>query len=403
MARAIHKLTDRTIKAVKEHGRISDGGGLYLRVKPTLTKSWSFMWTPKGGKRREIGLGPYPEISLADARETAATYRTLVAKGGNPESENKREHGKTFGEAADAFMRAMAPKWSNAKHRYQWEQTLGSSYCAAIRNRPVSEIGLADVLGILQPIWSDKQETASRLRARIERVLAFAKVKGWREGDNPATWRGNLDAILPKRKKRETVRHHPAMPYGDVPAFVEEIRRREAVAARALEFLILTAARTGEAIGATWSEIDLDKAVWTIPAERMKLRREHQVPLTEPALAVLRPLYDGRVSQYVFPGQKPHKPLSNMAMQLLLRRMKAEGFTVHGFRSSFRDWAGDETSFPREIAEGCLAHLVGNETERSYRRRDAIEKRRQLLSAWADHCTGQTGARVIELKEARNA
>lgn len=397
MARTLHKLTNRTIEAVKKPGRISDGGGLFLRVKPSsLAKSWSFMWT-RDGDRKELGLGPFPEVSLAHAREIASEYRTLIAKGGDPAAERAKASEPTFAECADAYIKSMETGWSNPKHRQQWRQTLGKDYCREISATPVSEITLADVLAVLKPIWTDKPETASRIRGRIERVLNYAKAHGWRVGENPALWRGNLDNVLPKRDKRKTVKHHAAMPYGDVPAFIEKIRQREAVSARALEFLILTAARTGEVIGARWSEVDFDKAVWTIPAKRMKLRREHQVPLTNQALDLLRPLYEARVSDWVFPGLKDNRPLSNMAMQLLLRRIKATDFTVHGFRSSFRDWAGDETNHPREVAEGCLAHLIGNETERSYRRRDAIEKRRQLLIAWANYCTNPNYDNVVHL------
>lgn len=401
MARAIHKLTDKQAKAAKDRGRLSDGGGLYLRVTPSpdsISRAWSFMWTPKGGKRKEIGIGPFPAISLSDAREIAATYRAIVAKGGDPSAERGKENIKTFADCAAELIAAKSREWSNAKHRYQWEQTLGDSYCKAIRTRPVAEVNLADVLAVLRPVWNEKPETASRLRARIEKVLSYAKAHGYRNGDNPAIWRGNLDAILPKRKKRETVKHHAAMAYADVPAFVTQLAARNAIAADALRLVILTAARTGEVINASWDEIDFDARVWTVPAKRMKMRREHAVPLTNEALAILRPLFEARVSQWIFPGTSPKRPLSNMAMNQLLKRMDRDSITVHGFRSSFRDWAGDETNFPREIAEGCLAHAVGDETERAYRRRDAIEKRRKLLEAWAQFCAGQSSAKVIPIR-----
>ncbi|WP_425416138.1 tyrosine-type recombinase/integrase [Oricola indica] len=397
MARSIHKLKDREAKGATGPGRISDGGGLYLRIKPSGAKSWSFIWTPKGGSRKEIGLGPYPEISLADARDVASTYRAIAAKGGDLVAEHSKEREMSFAECVDAYIDAMSPGWTNAKHRYQWEQTLGDAYCKAIRSKPVSEITFADVLHVLKPIWTEKPETATRLRGRIERVLNYAKVKGWRTGENPAVWRGNLDNVLPKRRKRETVTHLAALPYADVPEFFSRLREREATSASALEFLILTAARTGEVINAKWHEIDFQARTWNVPKERMKLRRAHTVPLTNEAMAILYPLHEARISDWVFPGMKRGKPLSNMAMELLLRRMGATGITVHGFRSSFRDWAGDETSFPREVAEAALAHLVGNAVEQAYRRGDALNKRRDLMEAWARYCTGQTGAKVIAL------
>ncbi len=400
MARALHKLTDRQVRNATAKGRLSDGGGLYLRVTPSpdsVSRSWSFVWT-RDGRKTELAIGPYPAISLSDAREIAAGYRSTVAKGGNPAEEKATEAEPTFAECVDLFLASMEGGWSNAKHRSQWRMTLGDEYCRKIRDKRVSEIALSDVLAVLRPIWAEKPETASRLRGRIERVLNYAKVHGHRDGENPAQWRGNLDAILPKQKKRATVKHHAAMAYADVPAFMAQLGTRHALAADALAFLILTAARTGEVINAAWDEIDFDARVWTVPAERMKMRKEHAVPLTDEALAILRPLHDARVSQWIFPGTSPKKPMSNMAMNQLLKRMDRDSITVHGFRSSFRDWAGDETSFPREIAEGCLAHAVGDETERAYRRRDAIEKRRKLLEAWAQFCAGQSGAKVVPLR-----
>ncbi len=292
----------------------------------------------------------------------------------------------------------MESQWSNAKHRQQWRNTLGD-YCKPLAGKRVSEIGLQDVLGVLQPIWNTKPETASRVRGRIERVLSFAQTKGWRTEANPAIWRGNLQNVLPKPRKL-TKGHHRAMLYDKVPAFIERLRLHEALAARALEFLILTAARSGEVLNARWHEINLDDDVWTVPAERMKgvagSRREHRVPLTDSALAILQPLHDTRINDWIFPGQTPNRPLSGMAMEMLLRRMKVSDATPHGFRSSFRDWAGDETSFPREVAEMCLAHKIGDDTEIAYRRSDALKKRRALLEAWANYCSGHS-LRVIEL------
>ena len=256
-----------------------------------------------------------------------------------------------------------------------------------------------DVLKVLSPIWLTKSETASRLRGRIERVLDFAKVRGWRTGDNPALWRGHLKSILPARQ-RLARGHHAAMPYRDVPAFLQALQGKEALAARALEYLILTAARSGEVLGATWEEIDFDAAVWTVPAARMKAGREHRVPLSARAVAILKALHEVRISDFIFPGQAKGRPLSGMAFEMLMRRMKADAFTPHGFRSAFRDWAGDATSFPREVAEQALAHRVGDATERAYRRADALEKRRRLMVAWADYCGTVRGGNVIPLARA---
>jgi integrase len=383
MTRAIHKLSDIAVKSAKKAGRHSDGGGLYLRVSPTGSKTWGFMWN-RDKQRREIGLGSYPAVPLAAARNVAARYREIVAEGGDPKAERDREAEPPFAEVVEKYLATMEGQWSNAKHRNQWRQTL-TDYCMAIGSKPVSQIGLAEVLQVLQPVWTEKPETASRLRGRIERVLNYAKAKGWRYGENPALWRGNLENVLPKPRKL-TRGHHPAMSYQDVPDFVERLSGHEALAARALELLILTVCRSGEVLGARWQEIDLQACVWTVPAHRMKARREHRVPLTGAAMAILEPLQEARVSEFVFPGQKPDRPLSNMALAMLLRRMKIENATPHGFRSAFRDWAGDETTFPREVAEGCLAHIIGNSTERAYRRGDALEKRRALLEAWQDYC-----------------
>lgn len=396
MARAIYKLSNIAIKAANKAGRYSDGGGLYLRVSPTSSKTWGFMWN-RDKRRREIGLGSYPAVSLSAARKVAARFREIVADGGDPKAERDKEAEPTFSEVVEMYLAAMDGQWSNAKHRYQWGQTLGPSYCASIADKRVSHIGLEEILKVLQPIWNEKPETASRLRGRLERVLNFAKTKGWRSGENPALWRGNLQNILPKPRKL-TRGHLPAMPYHDVPAFTKRLRSHDALAARALEFLIFTCARSGEILGAKWQEIDLDARVWKVPAHRMKARREHRVPLTDAAIAVLEPLHEARLSEWVFPGQRLDRPLSNMALTMLLRRMKIEDATPHGFRSSFRDWAGDETQFPREVAERCLAHIIGNEIERAYRRGDALEKRRALLEAWADYCSHAESGKLVRLR-----
>jgi integrase len=396
MARTLHRLTDIAAKSGKlTPGRHSDGGGLYLSISPTGGKSWLFMWS-RDGKRREMGMGGYPAVSLAKARAKAKDCRETVAENRDPIAEKKREAEPTFAECVEKFLASMETGWRNEKHRAQWRMTLGESYCASLQKKRVSTIGTDNILSVLTPVWNAKPETASRLRGRIERVLEFAKAKGWRTGDNPALWRGHLRGVLPARKS-ETRGHHAAMDYRQVPAFLERVRGLEAMAARALEFLILTAARSGEVLGAQWAEIDFDAAVWTVPAIRMKAKKLHRVPLSKAALAMLKPLYEARVSDFIFPGQKSAKPLSNMAMEMLLRRMKIDGATVHGFRSSFRDWAGEETHFAREVAEAALAHEVGNAVEKAYRRGDALEKRRALMEAWATYLAADVSSNVVWL------
>ncbi|WP_031268081.1 MULTISPECIES: site-specific integrase [unclassified Labrenzia] len=398
MARALHKLNDAKVRAANKAGRISDGGGLYLRVSQSGSKSWSYMWN-LGGNRSEYGLGPYPAVSLSLARSKASNCREAVAKGENPKALFEKTEERTFAECVQDFLEKNEKAWSNPKHRDQWKMTLGPAYCAKLQKKRPSEITKADVLAVLNPIWATKTETATRLRGRIERVLNANKPEaGWQGGDNPAAWRGNLETVLPKPSKLKDVKHHAAMPYRDVPAFVTQLAERPGLSARALELLIYTLCRTGEVLKAQWPEFDLDQRLWTIPKERMKTKTPHVVPLTDPAISILKDLYDKRRDEWVFPGNKRNKPLSNMVLEMLLRRMGQEVFTPHGFRSSFRDWAGDETEFAREVAEGCLAHTIGNEAEKAYRRGTAIKKRRNLLNAWANHCTG-SAANVVKINE----
>ena len=395
MNRGIHRLVDRQVKTLGP-GRHADGGGLYLIVDASRARRWAFMWT-KDGKRRELGLGGLAKVSLATARRRAAEAAERVGAGGDPiadrvaaqvaESQRAAEV-QPFGEFADAwFETAVAPGLRNEKHRDTWRATL-QTYCAPLRRKSIADIDTADVLSIVRPIWNTKTETASRIRGRIERVLDAATVLGARNDKaNPARWRGHLDQLLPRPKKLKRG-HHPAMDWNDVPAFVAKLRARDAVTAKALEFIILTAARAGEALGARWAEIDLAAAVWTVPASRMKRGREHRVPLTPAAIAVLeavRPLTGGQPAALVFPGQT-RRPMGPESLEMLRRRMGTGEYTTHGFRSSFRDWAGEETDAPREVAEGCLAHETGNAVERAYRRGDALAKRRELLEGWASYC-----------------
>lgn len=386
MAREVNRLSARSVVAIKDAGRHADGNGLYLVVDKSGAKRWVFLFRWQG-KLREMGLGGLGSVGLARARELAADARSIVASGRNPIEVRNAEPARlpTFGEAADAYIATMKPQFRNAKHVAQWEMTL-TEYAAPLRSKPVNEIGTDDVLAVLKPLWQTKPETASRLRGRIERVLDAAKSAGHRTGENPAAWRGHLANLLPKRQKLARG-HHAAMPYTKVPELVARLRARPATAARLLEFVILTAARSGEAREATWREIDLDAKVWTVPAVRMKAGREHRVPLVPRAVAILEEMAGAGTEpdRLVFAGNKAGKPLSVMAMDMLLRRLQVE-VTVHGFRSSFRDWCGEATAYPREIAEAALAHVVGDATERAYRRGDALEKRRALMVDWAAFC-----------------
>ena len=392
MAKGIHRLAPRAIKTLPA-GIHSDGGGLYLRVKNSGSRSWVLVYQWQG-KRREKGLGSILGVDLDRARERAEEARKLLAQGIDPAAANDVEVADrvTFGQAATDLVDSLEGAWRNPKHRAQWRSTL-ETHCSPIWNKPIDEIETTDVVAVLTPIWSTTPETATRLRGRIERVLDAAKVKGQRSGDNPARWRGHLAVILPPRKKKGQVRHHAAMPYQDVPEFVGKLKGRLSTAARALHFLILTAGRTGEVLGARWNEIDLEAKVWTVPADRMKMGLEHRVPLTPAAIAVLNAvaIHGMKPDAFLFPSQKPDAQLSNMSMLMLLKRMNLDEWTAHGFRSSFRDWAGEETSHPREVAEAALAHQVGNAVEQAYRRGDSLAKRRRLMEDWADFVEPKAG------------
>jgi integrase len=377
------RLTARKVQTAKP-GKYSDGGNLYLIVSQTGSRKWVLRYTFRGAAK-EMGLGSASVVPLAVARENAAVALRKVAQGLNPIEDRKRDDGiPTFGEMGDAVREALSEGFRNDKHKAQWKSTL-DTHAAALRSKPVDTIGTDDVLAVLKPIWMRIPETASRVRGRIEKVLDAAKAKGFRHGENPARWRGHLDHLLPKPSKLGRG-HHAAMPYETVARFVGELRTLPATAALALEFCILTAGRSGEVLGARWSEIDWDKRVWVVPASRMKAGREHRVPLSNRALSILKQLRGTESGEFIFPGQKPKKPLSNMAMEMVLRRMKIENATVHGFRSSFRDWAGNLTSFSREVTETALAHVIGDKAEQAYRRGDALEKRRALMEAWASYC-----------------
>lgn len=400
VARKIDRLGARSATTLGA-GLHADGGGLYLRVEPTGARRWVFIYR-RGAKRHEMGFGALADIPLSEARNLAQDARRLVKAGRNPIEERRRQRAAvaapTFGHAADQLIADISPQWRNPAHRRQWKTTLTVD-AAELRPKRVDAVTTEDVLAVLKPIWHVKPETAARLRGRIERVLDAAKANGHRQGENPARWKGHLSVLLPRRQKRGRG-HHAALPYAGMSEFFAALRASESISALALEFTILTAARTGEAIGAKGLEFDLANAIWTVPAERMKMDRPHRVPLSSAALAIVRTRIVAVGAGYLFPGLPPRRwrgnepierPISNMAMSKMLKLLGYGGFTVHGFRSSFRDWTGDRTSFPREIAEAALAHLVGDEAEQAYRRGDALDRRRKLMEAWAAFCEPGAG------------
>ena len=366
-------------------GRHGDGRGLFLYVKPSGARSWVLRYQVQG-RRRDLGLGAYPDVSLAMARDRAAEARRLIAEGGDPIAKKRQAKPKIFRDAALELIESKRSGWKNAKHAAQWTSTLETYVFPKIGALQVAKIETADVIATLTPIWSEKPETANRVRQRIEAVFDYASALGIRSGDNPARWRGHLDHLLPKPKKVRAVKHHPALSHADISEFMADLSARQGVAARALAFTILTAARTGETRGMTWAEVDLDAKVWTIPAERMKAGKEHRVPLTDAVVALLGT--EGDDAALVFGSEtKAGKPISNMSMTAVLRRMGRDGITVHGFRSTFRDWAGETTGFPREVIEAALAHGIKDKAEAAYARSDLFDKRRSLMEAWSAAAT----------------
>ena len=396
VARALNKLNAVQVAKISKPGRHSDGGGLYLFIDSHGRRRWIFMYA-RDGKRTELGLGSGRDLPLAGARTKARRFREILEMGGDPRAERAESRRiPTFGACADDYIESMGPSWRNAKHAAQWSMTL-TKYAKPLRDKPVNTIATQDVLDVLQGLWQRTPETAERLRGRIENVLDAAKAKGHRMGENPAHWRGHLDQLLPRRQ-RLSRGHHAALPYDAMPDFLTDLRNREGIAARGLEFAVLTAARTGEVLGAQWSEIDIRKKLWTIPAERMKGAREHRVPLSPRAIEILQELAALGTEGHVFPGPKPNKPLSSMAMAMLLRRMRA-GVTVHGFRSTFRDWASETTGFPHEVCEMALAHGIASQTEAAYRRGDLFAKRRKLMTAWAGYCDTTGAGKVVAMRK----
>lgn len=401
-------LTELKIKHAQV-GYWLDGDGLYLQVSKSGAKSWIYRYQ-LNGRRREMGLGSVSDVPAKDARRRVAEARALVLDKIDPVEQRRQQASTAFELAAKkaagsftfkrmalAYIEANRAGWKNAKHASQWANTLATYAYPVMGEKPVSEVDTALVLEILTPIWHGKTETAKRLRGRIEQVLAYAKVKGYRQGENPAAWRGHLDNVLPQPSKIAPRQHHPALPYDQMSEFLGKLREHEGISVLCLEFVILTASRSGEARKATWDEIDLERAVWVVPASRMKAHKEHRVPLSATALAVLEKAKALCQGDYVFPGVRSGKPMSDMSLTMLLRRMHP-GITVHGFRSSFRDWAAEVTHYPGEMAEMALAHAVGNKVEAAYRRGDMFEKRRQMMADWATWCEPKKTGKVLPIQ-----
>ena len=409
------KITALFVRQIKRPGRYCDGGNLYLQVRrstsktspDSVNKSWAFRYV-RHDKQTWMGLGPYPDVSLAEARELATEARKQLLKGIDPltdkrarqrEARAARSDMLSFAECAERYIDSQAPGWSNPKHIEQWRNTLKNVAGPIFGHLPVDQVDTALVMRCIEPLWTAKTETASRLRGRIESVLDWATVRGYRGGDNPARWRGHLGKLLPRPSLVARGKPHPALPATEVGAFMQQLREDAGVASRALEFTILTTARTNEVVQAEWSEFDLDLGIWIVPAERMKSKREHRVPLSKAARAILESA-KGRGNRYVFPGQKRGGHLSNNAMLKVLKRLNHDSITVHGFRSTFRDWCAECTNYPSDVAEMALAHTLRDKTEAAYRRGDLFEKRSRLMADWARYCSKPAKpARVIAIRK----
>jgi integrase len=399
---AVNKLTDLKVESIVAKAKkaaqtpdaktalVGDGGGLYLSVTKTGSASWLYRYMATG-KTHAVGLGGYPKVSLKIARLKTQELRDSLASGIDPalaKKETARQQkiaqskAKTFAACAAEYIELQRPSWNNAKHAQQWTNTLTTYAFPVIGKLPISHIGTDDVLAVLNPIWTTKPETAGRVRGRIESIIGWATVHGWREGMNPARLKDHLEHLLPKRLATAQ-KHHPAMPYAEVPALIQRLQNESGMARYALEFLILCASRTGEVTGAKWSEFDEQKRLWTIPADQMKAKVEHRIPLSDRAVEILKTVRPFSEGEYVFASSKKGKPMSNMAMTMLLRRMDITDITVHGFRSSFRDWAGEKTDYPFHVAEQALAHSLPNAVQAAYLRSDFFDKRVGLMRDWA--------------------
>jgi integrase len=410
MPRRASGLTAAQVEKGTKPGRYGDGAGLYLLVRSRRAKFWLFRYT-RSGKMREMGLGPAKgrsAVPLSQARAKARLLHAAVREGRDPLAEREAEKAKAqadavkakaaammFGEVADMYIAAYERSWRSPKHRQQWHSTLRDYVLPAIGDLPVGSVDTGAVMKIIEPLWGEKTETASRVRGRIEAVLDYAKARHWRDGDNPARWRGHLDQLLPPRAKMQRVEHHAALPWREIGGFMQRPRQHIGIGARCLEFLILTASRSGEARGARWKEIDLARAVWTVPAERIKGGREHRVPLSEPAMAMLREMAQLGGDDFAFPGLKETSALSDVALRGPVHAAGGAGVTVHGFRSTFRDWCAEATNYPRELAEAALAHVLKDKTEAAYQRGDLLEKRRRLMADWAAFCGRPMVARDV--------
>jgi integrase len=406
MARQINRLSARTVSTVRDSGRHPDGGGLYLSISPNGGRRWVFIFK-RGGKSREMGLGAAKTISLAQARDLAGNARSVLAKGLDPISEREAANRGastrrlSFRDCAERYIKDNQAGWKNKIHVGQWTSTLRKYVYPTIGSTAVADVSVGDVITILGPIWATKTETASRVRGRIETVLDWGKARGYRDAENPARWRGHLDKLLPPRTKVRRVRHHPALPYADVAAFFVKLREECCVSALALEFTILTAARTRETTEATLAELDLDAKVWTVPAGRMKAGKEHRVPLPPRAVEIIKSATafrgaSAKPTDCLFHGIRKDKHLGVGAMLSLLDRMGRGDITVHGFRSTFRDWAAECTNFPNQVVEMALAHAIEDKSEAAYRRGDLFKKRTALMAAWVSYCS-TTSRTVIPL------
>lgn len=409
MVRKAREMSPIEVRRLKGPGRFAVGGvaGLYLYLNDAAGSSWVLRVTVNE-VREYMGLGPYPEVGLGEARAKAKEAKESFKQGINPKLQRKelasqlkakQESLKTFAEAASAYIDAHGDSWKSEKHRAQWRSTLETYVYPVFGNLYVKDVGQEQVTRVLEPIWKTKNETASRLRGRIESVLDWAKVRGYRAGDNPAAWKGHLDKLLPAPNKVAKVKHHRAIPFAQMPEFMKALGTREGFSARALEFAILCAARSGEVRGAVWSEIDLESRMWTVPAERMKAGKEHRVPLSSEALRLLKALPRIEGSSYVFPGRQGGD-LSDMSLSKVTREMQVDA-VPHGFRSTFRDWVGDATNYPRDLVEFALAHTLDSKTEAAYRRGDALEKRRHLMEDWAQFCNSSTSGPASDAIAAR--
>lgn len=411
MARKVDRLSARFVEKHAKPGYYLDGAGLYLQISSSGSKSWIFLYT-RFGKQREMGMGSLSALSLAEAREDAGKWRKVLAQGKDPievrDADKAQERARSansvsFDDCAEKYITAHRSGWRNEKHVEQWRRTLKDYASPVIGSLPVSAVETAHVLRILEPIWTTKSETASRVRGRIEHVLDWAKVRGYRAGENPARWRGHLDKLLPKKSAVKRVEHLPALPYAKLGDFMRDLRKQPGVAARALELAILCASRSGEVRFAKPAEFDLEERVWTVPAERMKAKKQHRAPLSDRAVAIVKEAMKANPgSEYVFPGAKEGVALSDMSLLAVLRRMNRDSITVHGFRSTFKDWASETTSYANELSEMALAHAIGSDVEAAYRRGDLFDKRRRMMAEWSRFCDRPSvSAQVTPIRKTR--